>query len=218
MKTAYISEFGIRPWESARPTNDVKFVTTTLINHSFSNLWRSWCEIMEPLVEWRIKREWRAATGAAFNSRTEEYLYKKNKISTLNSGDLFKKNEISNIYSTIRNLPSSPKNIDNLALEGSHGTLIIMEKNGTDIEQLWDKMKIFEDRITPEKISIFLESQLDTMLCRFYDSETHAAAQFFYATNGESRTLLNLIEHNFNQLRESEICNYINNTHTNRSD
>ncbi|WP_248752144.1 hypothetical protein [Pseudomonas sp. MWU15-20650] len=211
MKTAYINGFGIRPWESAHPTDDVKFTTTTLTNHNFNSLWESWCEIMDQLVDWPIKREWRAATGAAFNSRTEEYLYKKNHTNTLNAEDLFKKNKKSNIYSTIRNLPNSPRNIDNLALEGSHDTLMIIEKNRSEIEKLWTNMTIFEKSITPEKISIFLESQPDTILCRFYDSETHTAAQFFYITNDNDNTLLNLMEHNFSQLHENEICSYINN-------
>ena len=212
MKTVYINEFGIRPWESIHPTDDVKFTTITLIDHNFNDLWESWCEVMGQLVDWPIKREWRAASGAAFNSRAEEYLYKKNTASALSSGDLFKKNEKSNIYSVIRNLSNSPRNIDNLALEGSHDILLVVEKTRTEIEKLWSQMTVFEKRITPEKISVFLESQPDTILCRFYDSETHAAAQFFYVTDDNDSTLLNLIEHNFNQQHESEIHNYINNT------
>lgn len=212
MKTAYINQFGIRPWESIHPTGNVRFTTTTLINHNFNSVWESWCEIMGQLLGWPIKRAWCAATGAAFKSRTEEYLYKKTHINTLNSEDLFRKNKKSNTYSRIRNLPNNPRNIDNLALEGSHDTLMVIEKTRSEIDKLWTNMTIFEKSITPEKISVFLESQPDTILCRFYDSETHAAAQFFYVTEDNDSTLLNLIEHNFNQLHESEIHNYINNT------
>ena len=212
MKTAYINQFGIRPWESIHPTGNVRFTTTTLINHNFNSVWESWCEIMGQLVGWPIKRAWCAATGAAFNSRTEEYLYKKTHINTLNSEGLFRKNKKSNTYSRIRNLPNNPRNIDNLALESSHDTLMVIEKTRSEIDKLWTNMTIFEKSITPEKISVFLESQPDTILCRFYDSETHAAAQFFYVTDDNDSTLLNLIEHNFNQQHESEIHNYINNT------
>lgn len=61
MKTAYINQFGIRPWESIHPTGNVRFTTTTLINHNFNSVWESWCEIMGQLVGWPIKRAWCAA-------------------------------------------------------------------------------------------------------------------------------------------------------------
>lgn len=92
MATVYINELGVRPWESAHPTNDGRFTTTTLLSHDFNNVWKSWCEVMEPLSEkWSIKRQWDSALTAEFSSKTEEYLFKKNTAKTLHNGDLFKK-------------------------------------------------------------------------------------------------------------------------------
>ncbi|WP_232925783.1 hypothetical protein, partial [Pseudomonas rhodesiae] len=82
--------------------------------------------------------------------------------------DFFKKNENSNIYSTIKNLPNNPKKIDNQIFEGSHNVILIIQKKEIAIEDLWSEMTIFEKHITAEKISSFFESQTDILICRFY--------------------------------------------------
>lgn len=166
---------------------------------------------MEPLSEkWPIKKQWDSALTAEFNSKTEEYLFKKNTAKTLHNGDLYKKNEKSNIYSTIKNLPGNPKWIKNQTFEGSHDVILIAQKTESDIEELWSKMTIFENRITPEKISTFLDFQDDILLCRFYESETHAAAQFIYHTNTESENILETIKNRFNKTSIEDVHLYIN--------
>ena len=212
MATLYINELGVRPWESVHLTNDGRFTTTTLLSHDFNNVWKSWCEVMEQLSDkWSIKREWHSALTADFNSKTEEYLFKKMQQKTLRNGDLFKKNEKSNIYSTIKNLPGNPKEIKNQSFEGSHDVILIIQKTESDIAELWSKMTIFENSITPEKISTFLESQSDILLCRFYESDTHAAAQFIYHTNTESKNILETIKNRFDKTSIEDIHLYINN-------
>lgn len=71
-------------------------------------------------------------------------------------------------------------------------------------------MTIFENRITPEKISTFLDFQDDILLCRFYESETHAAAQFIYHTNTESENILETIKNRFNKTSIEDVHLYIN--------
>lgn len=211
MTTVYINESGVRPWESAHPTNDARFTTTTLLSHNFNSVWESWCDVMEPLSEkWSIKRQWDSALTAEFNSKTEEYLFKKNTAKTLLNGDLFKKNEKSNIYSTIKNLPGNPKEIKNQTFEGSHDVILIVQKTESDIAELWSKMTIFENRITPEKISTFLESQSDILLCRFYEPETHAAVQFIYHTNIENEIIIETTSNRFKKINTNDVHLYIN--------
>jgi|GEM_PF-1629152 len=213
MSTAYISEIGVRPWESIRPNDDTKFVTLTLINHTFSDVWESWCEIMEQLPEeWSTIREWRSIAGTGFNSKTEEYLFKKNILNGLNSEDIFRANESSKLYSIIKRLPSKSSLIDRRALEGSHGVMLVIERVETETEmsELWTRMTAFEKRITPDKIGNFLESTSNAMLCRFYDSETHAAAQFFYTHNLKNNIVLELLKRHFGQLHIDEVSGFIN--------
>lgn len=213
MKTIYINESGVRPWETINPTNDARFTTTTLLDHDFNNVWESWCDVMASLLnKWPIKREWSATTNIDFNSKTEEYLFKKNTADTLNIGDLCKKNEKSNIYSTIKNCPSNPRKIQNLALGGSHEVVLLIQETETEIEDLWRRMTLFEKRITAENISIFLESQPNMLLCRFYDSETHAAAQFIYQSHHENEIILKKIKARFKKLSIEDVHHYINGT------
>jgi len=213
MKTVYINESGVRPWESIHPINDARFTTTTLVDYDFNSVWESWCSVMDHLSEeWPIKREWTSTTAVGFNSKAEEYLFKKYISNTLTTGDLCKKNENSNIYSTIKNRPSNPRKIQNLALEGSHNALLVIQKSETEIEELWFKMTVFENLITPEKIRVFLESHANILLCRFYDSETHAAAQFFYKTSHENEIILEKTRNLFNKINIEDIHLYINRT------
>jgi hypothetical protein len=212
MTTVYINEPGVRPWESVHPTNDARFTTTTLLSHDFNSVWESWCAVMEPLSKkWTIKRQWDSALTAGFNSKTEEYLFEKNTAKTLQNGDFFKKNKKSDIYSIIKNLPGNPKKIKNQSFEGSHDVILIVQKTESDIAELWSKMTIFENSITPEKISTFLESQADILLCRFYESETHAAVQFIYHTNAESKNILETIKNRFDKTSIEDVHFYINN-------
>jgi len=213
MRTVYINEFGIRPWESPHPMSDAKFTTTTLVDHDFTSVWGAWCTLMDTLSkDWPIKRQWYSSTNSEFNSLTEEYLFKKDIAKTLKNGDLCKKNESNNIYSTIKIMPSNPWEIENLALEGSHDTILVIQKTETSIEELWSNMAILESRITPQSISILLESQASILLCRFYDTETHAAAQLIYETTYENKIILEQAKNYFNEINTSDIHHYINGT------
>ncbi|WDU64343.1 hypothetical protein LRS56_07630 [Pseudomonas poae] len=213
MSTAYISEIGVRPWESILPDEDAEVVTLTLINQSFNGLWESWCEVVGQLPEgWSVVREWRSIAGVDFNSKAEEYLFRKNMFNGLNSEDVFRINESSQLYSIVKKLPSKSSLIDRAALEGSHDVMLVIERGGaeTEISELWTKMTVFEKRITPDKIGDFLKSTSNALLCRFYDSETHAAAQFFYANNSENNIVLGLLKRYFVQLQVDEVSGFIN--------
>lgn len=211
MKTAYINEPGIRPWELTRPTTDVEFTTTTLINRDFKSVWESWCEAMGQLsTAWPFKREWSSVTGADFNSKTEEYLFNKDIATKIKCGEFFKKNEKSNIYSTIKNRPNDPRQIEHLALQGSHDVILAIQKNEIDMEELWKKMTIFEFNITPEKIRKFLKSQVGTFICRFYDTETHAAAQFIYQSCRANDVILEEVKNRFYAITIEDVHIYIN--------
>ncbi len=213
MSTAYISEIGVRPWESILSNDDAEVVTLTLINHSFNGVWESWCEIMGQLPEgWSVVREWRSIAGVEFNSKAEEYLFRKNMLNGLSSEDVFRINESSQLYSIIKKLPSKSSLIDRAALEGSHDVMLVIERVGaeTEISELLTRMTVFEKRITPDEIGDFLKSTNNALLCRFYDSETHAAAQFFYTCSFESNIVLELLKRHFGQLQIDDVSGFIN--------
>lgn len=213
MSTVYINEIGIRPWESIHPTQDARFATTTLLDHDFQSVWTSWCNVMDQLSqEWPFKREWRSTVTANFNSKAEEYLFRKNTAKTLEIGDLCKKNEKTNIYSTIKNRPSNPREIENFALEGSHDVLLVIQKTENEINELWSQMTVLESDITPKNITTLLASTTDILLCRFYESETHATCQFIYRATDENKNIPKTIEELFKQTNTQDVHHYINST------
>ncbi|MBV6663892.1 hypothetical protein KV572_23315 [Pseudomonas yamanorum] len=212
MKTAYINEAGIKPWNQTEQIDDARFFTLTLIDHNFYDIWASWCAVVEYLAEdWPIKREWRSIGWGDFVSKTEEYLLKKRLAGQIQNGDLFKKNENTNIYSIIKNLPTSPKKITNSALEGSSETILVMQKSEALIEQLWTDMTIFEKTATTKNIKTFFESNPQSLLCRFFDSETHAAAQFI-STADYHEKLVNIVNKNkIREITQQDVYRYIHN-------
>ena len=215
MNTVYTSETGVRPWESIYPTHDAGFITVTLIDHDFASLWESWCDLMEPISEeWPIKKIWYSAMTSGFSSKAQEYLFKKHATKTLKDQDLCKKNEKSNIYSTIKNQPKNPREIEKFTFEASHDTLLVIQKVETKTDELWSEMTLFEKQITPEKIISFLLLQGNILLCRFYEAETHAAAQLIYQTNHENTAILESVNTLFKKINPEDVHHYINNTKT----
>ncbi len=123
-----------------------------------------------------------------------------------------KKNEKSNIYSTIRNQPKSPRQIEIFNFEASHDTLLVMQRTETKIEELWSEMTSFETQISPEKLGSFLVQQGNILLCRFYESETHAAAQLIYQNTHENIVILDSVNNLFKKINTEDVHHYINNT------
>ncbi|NVZ34901.1 hypothetical protein HX779_23175 [Pseudomonas sp. A4002] len=210
MKTAYINETGVKPWNGVEQIDDSQFSTLTLIDHDFRCVWDSWCNVAECLVEeWPIKREWRSIGWGDFYSRTEEYLLKKELAGQIKNGDLFGKNDRTNIYSIIKNIPTLPRDITNSALEGSSETILIMQKSVTSIEQLWTDMTIFEKKVTTKNIKNFLEIHPQTVLCRFFDSETHAAAQFISMIDVQEKLVSAIQKNEIREITQREVYSYI---------
>ena len=213
MNTVYTNEAGVRPWESIHPTQDARFITITLIDHDFESLWESWCNLMEPLSEqWPIKRKWYSTLTSGFHSKTEEYLFKKYMAKIINSGDISKANETSNIHSTIQLQPNAPRAIEKLAFEASQDVILVMKKTEPKIDELWSQMTIFEKIISPANISSFLISQPNTVLSRFYDTDTHAAAQFIFQADHGNQTISETVTKLFKKINPEDIHHYINNT------
>lgn len=211
MKTKYINESGIRLWNDIEQSGDGRFFTLTLIDHNFEGVWRSWCNVAECLIEeWPIKREWRSIGWGDFSSKTEKYLLNKRLSEEINDGDLFGGNESANTYSIIKNLPTDPKKIINLALEGSSDTLLVMQKTGSTIEQLWADMTIFEKRVVTKNVSIFLERHPEIVICRFFDSETHAAVQFISLAELQAGLIDAVKKNEIREITQEDVCGYIN--------
>lgn len=210
MKTAYINETGVKPWNGVEQIDDSQFSTLTLIDHDFRCVWDSWCNVAECLVEeWPIKREWRSIGWGDFYSRTEEYLLKKELAGQIKNGDLFGKNDSTNIYSIIKNIPTLPRDITNSALEGSSETILIMQKSVPSIEQLWTDMTIFEKKVTTKNIKTFLEIHPQTVLCRFFDSEIHAAAQFISMIDVQEKLVSAIQKNEIREITQREVYSYI---------
>lgn len=127
----------------------------------------------------------------------------------IKNGDIFGKNEKTNIYSIIKNLPINSKEIINSALEGSSETILVMQKADAVIERLLTDMTIFEKRSTTKSIKAFLDRQPNAVLCRFFDSETHAAAQFTSIVDFQEKLVSAIKKNETLEITQQDVYKYI---------
>lgn len=84
-----------------------------------------------------------------------------------------------------------------------------MQKSVPSIEQLWTDMTIFEKKVTTKNIKTFLEIHPQTVLCRFFDSETHAAAQFISMIDVQEKLVSAIQKNEIREITQREVYSYI---------
>ena len=177
MKTVFIYEFGIRPWDQIQHTEDREYTTISLLNQDFGSVWDTWRMLASLLAhEWPTIIKW-YTTGSPQYSKTHEYLTLKHFSKNSGPKDIFKKNEETLIYSGINHLDPKPENIDpiNLKVYRRSTTLMLREENEQK-EQLWHRLSHLEHISSTEDFKLILVDK-EILSFRFYDSETHGAAQ-----------------------------------------
>ncbi|PRA20354.1 hypothetical protein [Pseudomonas poae] len=177
MKTVFIYEVGIRPWDQIQHTEDCEYSTISLLNQDFGSVWKTWRMLASLLIhEWPTIIKW-YTTSAPQYSKTHEYLTLKDFSKNSEPKDIFKKNEETLIYSGIKHLNSNPENIDpiNLKVYRVSTTLMLKEKDN-QIEQLWHRLSHLKHISSTEDFKLILADN-ETLSFRFYDSETFGAAQ-----------------------------------------
>jgi hypothetical protein len=84
-----------------------------------------------------------------------------------------------------------------------------MQKSVPLIEQLWADMTIFEKKVTTKNIKTFLETHPQTVLCRFFDSETHAAAQFISMIDTQENLVSAIKKNEIREITQQDVYRYI---------
>ncbi len=208
MKSVYIREIGIHPWDQIYSSIDKKFITITLINQTFEDVWKTWCEFSLPLIRsWPTIIQWSTTLTPAF-SRTEEYLDLKNFKKNCMTGDILRKNEKTSIYSQVIRLNSSPSHIDPARMTNYSSSVTLMQPSTNDLEKVWHRLSYLRHISTTEDFKIILFDNM-SLSFRFYDTETHGAAQLI--CHSEHAQLLNEIiaTMEITEIQQDDVYTYI---------
>ena len=93
MDTVFILKTGIRLWEQQHPTEEREYITISLLNQNFENVWKTWRIFASLLTqEWPMILTWYTTTTPQY-SKTHEYLTLKDFSKNSGPKDIFKKHE-----------------------------------------------------------------------------------------------------------------------------
>ncbi|WP_248733137.1 hypothetical protein [Pseudomonas sp. MWU13-2517] len=176
MKSVFIREIGIHPWDQLHPSHDKNYITITLLNQDYASVWETWCELSSLLTsKWPKIVKWHTNL-LPHCSKSQEYIFQKNFHKNSKPEDILRKNQSTNIYSQITNLDCKPFQIDPNCMTSYYTTVTLMQKNNSNLEHLWHKLSKLKDISKIDDFKTILSND-DSISFRFYDFETHGVAQ-----------------------------------------
>lgn len=208
MKSVFIREIGIHPWDQPHGCNDENYITITLLNQNYEGAWKTWCEFSSPLTKkFNTLVHWHTRLTPYLN-KTQEYVSKKEFSKKAKAGDIFRKNELTGIYSKIVQLNTDPFCIDHMCMTDYRTSITIMQKNSVNLENLWQQLCNLTDISNTDDFKLIL-SKKSSISFRFYDTETYGAAQAI--CHSEHLPLLNKIitEMKIEEISQNDVYAYL---------
>lgn len=176
MDTVFIHETGIHLWAQLHPTEEQGYVTISLLNQDFENVWKTWSTLTALLIhEWPVMLTWYTTRTPQY-SKTHEYLTLKRFSKNSAPNDIFRKNDETLIYSGIEYLNTNPEHIDPNKLKGHRSCVTLMVRQDYQPELLWQRLSHLKYISTTEDLKLILADE-KSLAFRFYDTETHGVVQ-----------------------------------------
>lgn len=208
MKSVFIREIGIHPWDQLHPTHNEKYITITLLNQDYSGAWNTWCEFSSLLKsKWPSIVQWNTKLLPYYN-KTQEYLSQKNFYKNSKPGDILRKNDSTNIYSQVINLDCDPFRIDPNRMACYRTSVTLMLNTNDSLEHLWRNLSKLTDISKTDDFKLILSDERSISF-RFYDAETHGVAQLI--CHSEHLPFLNKIlqKMNLEEIQQEGVYAYI---------
>ncbi|WP_285429383.1 hypothetical protein [Pseudomonas sp. lyk4-R2A-8] len=208
MKSVFIREIGIHPWDQPHASKDENYVTITLLNQNYESAWKTWCELSSPLTkEFKTLVHWHTRLTPYLN-KTQEYVSKKEFSKKAKPGDIFRKNESTGIYSKIVQLDTNVLCIDPMRMTDYRTSITLTQKNSVNFEELWQRLCNLKDISNTDDFKLILNEK-NSISFRFYDTETYGAAQII--CHSEHLSLLNKIitEMKIEEIYQNDVYAYI---------
>ena len=207
METVFTCEDGIFPWDQVVHSDDKDFLTVTLLNHDLIDAWPSWCSLELSLKEiWPAVVQW-GTHGIKSYSKTQEYLALKEFAKNADPEDVFKKNEITGVYSYIRHLNTLATEIDPSTLGGTMSVVQLMTQSN-NTAALWKRLSALDYISTTNDFRLILADR-SILSLRFFDGETYGAIQLICHSKHKKLILSKVNKLEIKEITRSGIYNYM---------
>ncbi|NWE42405.1 hypothetical protein HX875_23210 [Pseudomonas yamanorum] len=207
MNTAFICEDGIYPWDQVTHSDDKDFLTLTLLNHEIKEAWPSWCKLEFLLKEkWPFTVRW-GTYGIKPYSKTMEYLTIREFSKKAGPRDILLKNEVTSVYSYIKQLNTSSTETDPSTLGSACNSIRLMIQNER-IAELSQKLSALDyiSAIDDFRLILFNSS---TLSIRFFNGETYGAIQLICHSEHKKLILSKINEIEIKEITKNEIYDYL---------
>lgn len=209
MNTVFICEDGIYPWDQVTHSDDKDFLTLTLLNHEIKEAWPSWCKLEFLLKEkWPFIVRW-GTYGIKPYSKTMEYLTIREFSKKAGPRDILLKNEVTSVYSYIKQLNTSSTETDPSTLGSACNSIRLMIQNER-IAELSQKLSALDyiSAIDDFKLILFNSS---TLSIRFFNGETYGAIQLICHSEHKKLILSKINEIEIKEITKNDIYDYLQN-------
>ncbi|NVZ81417.1 hypothetical protein [Pseudomonas yamanorum] len=207
MNTVFICEDGIYPWDQVTHSDDKDFLTLTLLNHEIKEAWPSWCKLEFLLKEkWPFTVRW-GTDGIKPYSKTMEYLTIREFSKKAGPRDILLKNEVTSVYSYIKQLNTSSTETDPSTLGSACNSIRLMIQNER-IAELSQKLSALDyiSAIDDFRLILFNSS---TLSIRFFNGETYGAIQLICHSEHKKLILSKINEIEIKEITKNEIYDYL---------
>jgi hypothetical protein len=210
MNIYYTCEPGITFHETPEQLADLNFMSIALIADTLQNLWCTWKDVSHILApEWPITIKWRTVGYSLEQQKIQEIRLQKEILRSLSPNGILKKNEKTKIYSYV-----DPTNTNNIIftpneLTQYRNTILIIKKEKPDLFKVWNQLSE-NDRIDVKSIASFLNSNTDTFIARFLESDTHSTAQLIVPEKHSDTVKSILSKLNMQETKTAQLHEIIN--------
>ncbi|AJR05715.1 hypothetical protein C9J03_00990 [Photobacterium gaetbulicola] len=213
MKSIYLYDVGIRPWEQTTSVADHRFATITVVQRSVSDLLGLWLTLVTSVSE-RLPRalKWRTVGHSIEGSKVQELKLLKQLRSGLVNDDLLRKNEDSNIYSYVKRLSESMSEFDlNTITQAQYTSLLFLPDREPSIATVWKVFKNSDTGLDAMGMERTLDLLDNLLICRVTESDTHVSTQFIGVVEQVDELLVKLNDLNITRVESDDVAKLISN-------
>ena len=212
MKPIYLYENGIKPWEQTTTVCDHRFATITVVRRSISELSDIWFELTA-IISQHLPRclKWRTVGHSIEGWKVQELKLVKKLQSDLSDNDYLGKNSETGVISFVKQLTIAFNEFDlNTISDTRYTVLLFLPDDEPNNSAIWEKFKSYDNGLEAKGMENSLKSYGNLIICRLYESDTHASLQFIGKVEQVNIILDKLVDLKIDRVEEREVAGRIN--------
>lgn len=212
MKSVYLYDIGINPFEKLTEVRNPRFATVTVVQQSIADL----AQNMPTLIggfksELPRAIKWFSLSGLESETKTQRYKRLKWIKAHQDKWDYVDRNTDTDIYSylQIQNKPPNAKELETYT-GPIPSALLLTSEVGPDLSSIWEAFRSSDTHLGTQEIEAILNNLDRVVICRAYESCSYAFVQFIGAVEYVDQILISLCELKVNRIAHKELAAAIN--------